>query len=78
MGGLKERTLERIKEEGYKTVVIAVDNDEAGKSFAVKNMLKAGKLIIPEITSEEGEKIKDWNDLLKYNVKQEYLEYIFA
>ena len=78
MGGLKEHTLERIKGEGYKGVVIAVDNDAAGKSFAVKNMLKADTLRIPEITSAEGEKIKDWNDLLKYNVKEADIEYIFA
>jgi len=78
MGGLKQKTLDRIANEEYKRVVIAVDNDVPGKEFAVKNILKGEVFIIPETTSASGEKIKDWNDLLRSDTSEARLAYIFA
>lgn len=67
MGGLKKEVLKRLEADGFKKVILAVDNDSAGYKFTEQHDEYL------EIETPRGCKIKDWNEMLTSDLPKDVI-----
>lgn len=64
ISGLKDKAIERLKKK-YKTVILAVDNDDKADVFKEKHKdlkkIQPAKMMVGKLSL-----VKDWNDMLRY------------
>ena len=72
MGGLKDSAIERLKER-YKRVIIAVDNDQPAEDFR-KKYTDNFNIEPPYVRGNNGEVMKDWNDVLRFCTNAELIK----
>lgn len=64
IGGLKDISINNVRTK-YENVIIAVDRDDAG-DFCYSKHNDLPRILPPNIHGKNGEKLKDWNDVIRY------------
>lgn len=72
VGGLKDLSINNLRTR-YENVIIAVDRDEAG-DYCYSKHNDLPRILPPDICGRNGEKLKDWNDVIRYCDDDEKIE----